>query len=135
MLRSPLTPYKRLNQPSVRQWPHSCAVHMQATCVRLLVERETAGNTGRVFCHQPQDRPAGKGFLLGLTSPFMLRQATVYGHRRAVLVDATHAMNSYNVRLLQHDPLQLQAFEGGTTATDDAYVCQSTSTAVLTSRL
>ena len=67
--------------------------------MRLLAEWETAGKTGRVFCHQAQDRQAGKGFLLGLTSPFMLNQATLHGHGRAVLVDATHAMNSYNVRL------------------------------------
>jgi hypothetical protein len=72
---------------------------MQATSVQLCAEREAAGNTGRVFCHQAQDRPAGRGFLLGLTSPFMLSQATLHGHGRAVLVDATHAMNSYNVCL------------------------------------
>jgi hypothetical protein len=82
-----------------RQWPYSCADRMQATSVRLFAEREAAGNTGRVFCHQAQDRPAGRGFLLGLTSPFMLSQATLHGHGGAVLVDATHAMNSYNVRL------------------------------------
>ncbi len=69
--------------------------------MRLLVERETAAKTRRVFCFQAQDRQANKGFLLGLTSEFLLGHAALHGHGRAVLMDATHAMTSFNVRLLQ----------------------------------
>ena len=91
--------------------------------MRLLVERETAGNTSKIFCFQPQDRAAGKGFLLGLTSPFMLSQAALHGHGRAVLVDATHAMNRYNVRLLRHAALQRPAFECCSTGMHSSQAC------------
>lgn len=71
----------------------------QATSVRLLVEQETAANSSRVFCYQAQDRAAGRSFLLGLTSEFLLSAAAQHGHGRALLVDATHGMNTYHVRL------------------------------------
>lgn len=90
---------------------HQAAVRAQATSVRLLVEREMAAETSRVFCYQAQDRAAGKGFLLGLTSEFLLGAAAEHGHGRAVLVDATHGMNSLNVRLRRQHPLQWEALK------------------------
>ena len=66
--------------------------------MRLLVERETAAATSRVFCFQAQDRAAGTCFLLGLTTEYLLSAAAKHGHGRALLVDATHGMTSLNVR-------------------------------------
>ena len=66
--------------------------------MRLLVEQEMAANSSRVFCYQAQDRAAGAGFMLGLTTEYLLSAAAKHGHGRALLVDATHGMTNLNVR-------------------------------------
>ncbi|KAL3682201.1 hypothetical protein R1sor_000223 [Riccia sorocarpa] len=52
-----------------------------------------------VIHYQEQNNEKGKPFCLVFTTPWMLRNFAIYGHGRAVALDATHGTNMYGFQL------------------------------------